>query len=38
MRAWPAAWAEFPSHQPPGTAYDLLDYGLMAAPVVSACR
>ncbi len=38
MRAWPAAWAEFPSHQPPGTAYDLLDYGLMAAPVVSACK
>lgn len=36
MRAWPAAWAEFPPNQPPGAAYDLLDYGLNAAPVVSA--
>lgn len=36
MRAWPAAWAEFPTHQPSGSAYDLLDYGLKAAPAVSA--
>ena len=36
MRAWPAAWAEFPEHQPAGEAYDLLDYGLMAPPVVRA--
>lgn len=35
MRAWPAAWAEFPEHQPAGSQYDLLDYGLMQLPVVS---
>jgi hypothetical protein len=35
MRAWPAAWAEFPEHQPAGSDYDLFDYGLMRAPVVS---
>lgn len=35
MRAWPAAWAEFPDHQPAGSKYDLLDYGLMQPPVVS---
>lgn len=29
MRAWPAAWMPFPERQPPGAAYDLLDYGLM---------
>ena len=29
MRAWPAAWREFPEHQPPGASYDILDYGLM---------
>lgn len=38
MRAWPAAWAEFPAHQPEGSAYDLLDYGLTAAPQVSAAK
>jgi len=32
MRAWPAAWAQFPEHQPSGGAYDVLDYGLFAAP------
>jgi len=35
MRAWPAAWAEFPEHQPPGSAYDILDYGLMQPPTLS---
>jgi hypothetical protein len=35
MRAWPAAWADFPDQQPPGASYDLLDYGLMAPPVIS---
>ncbi len=35
MRAWPAAWAEFPEHQPPGAAYDILDYGLMQPPTLS---
>jgi hypothetical protein len=35
MRAWPAAWAEFPEKQPPGSAYDVLDYGLMTAPVLT---
>jgi hypothetical protein len=35
FRAWPNAWAEFPERQPPGSAYDVLDYGLMAAPVLS---
>lgn len=35
MRAWPAAWAEFPETQPPGSAYDVLDYGLMSAPVLT---
>jgi hypothetical protein len=36
MRAWPAAWADFPEHQPAGGAYDILDYGLMSLPVVRA--
>jgi hypothetical protein len=36
MRAWPAAWAEFPERQPAGAAYDVLDYGLMKAPVINA--
>lgn len=35
FRAWPNAWAEFPERQPPGSAYDLLDYGLMAAPALA---
>ncbi|GIU72946.1 MAG: hypothetical protein KatS3mg004_0033 [Bryobacteraceae bacterium] len=35
FRAWPNAWAEFPEHQPAGKDYDLLDYGLMAAPVLA---
>jgi hypothetical protein len=35
MRAWPAAWAEFPERQPAGSAYDTLDYGLMEAPKVA---
>jgi hypothetical protein len=34
MKAWPAAWAEFPEHQPAGTAYDVIEYGLAAPPVV----
>jgi hypothetical protein len=34
MRAWPAAWAEFPKNQPPGADYDLLDYGMMTPPVI----
>jgi hypothetical protein len=38
MRAWPAAWAEFPDHQPPGAAYDFIDYGLFTGPVVSTGR
>jgi hypothetical protein len=38
MRAWPGAWAEFPDHQPPGDAYDLLDYGLVTPPALSAGR
>jgi hypothetical protein len=36
MRAWPAAWADFPDHQPAGSDYDVLDYGLMAKPTISA--
>lgn len=36
MRAWPAAWHDFPDHQPPGTRYDVLDYGLMAPATISA--
>jgi len=36
MRAWPAAWADFPEHQPPGSQYDVLDYGLMEPFEVSA--
>ena len=35
MRAWPAAWAEFPDHQPAGAAYDFIDYGLLSEPLVS---
>jgi len=38
MRAWPAAWSEFPDHQPAGSAYDVLDYGLMDAPKLSFGR
>ncbi|MBI3694157.1 MAG: hypothetical protein HY238_04875, partial [Acidobacteria bacterium] len=36
MRAWPAAWADFPDHQPAGSSYDLLDYGLLAPFTVTA--
>ncbi len=36
MRAWPAAWADFPDHQPAGSRYDLLDYGLLAPFTVTA--
>jgi hypothetical protein len=36
MRAWPAAWNDFPEHQPEGARYDLLDYGLMSPAIVSA--
>lgn len=35
FRAWPNAWAEFPAQQPAGSAYDVLDYGLMAAPALA---
>jgi hypothetical protein len=35
MRAWPAAWADFPAHQPGGADYDVLDYGLMRPPAIS---
>lgn len=35
MRAWPAAWHDFPEHQPAGEAYDLIEYGLDAAPVIA---
>ena len=35
MRAWPAAWADFPEHQPAGSQYDVLDYGLMRPPSLS---
>lgn len=35
MRAWPAAWHDFPEHQPAGETYDILDYGLESAPAVS---
>ncbi len=34
MKAWPAAWSEFPEHQPAGVQYDVLDYGLMKPPTV----
>ena len=35
MRAWPAAWADFPTHQPAGAQYDVLDYGLSSPPALS---
>jgi len=38
MIAWPGAWSDFPEHQPPGTEYDLLDYGLMEPFRVEALR
>jgi hypothetical protein len=38
MRAWPGAWATFPEKQPAGAQYDLLDYGLTAAPAISAAK
>jgi hypothetical protein len=38
MRAWPAAWAVFPDHQPAGSAYDVVEYGLLSAPRLSFGR
>ncbi len=38
MRAWPAAWAEFPEHQPAGAEYDILEYGLMEPPAILTVR
>ena len=35
FRAWPNAWAEFPANQPPGSAYDVLGYGLAAPPALA---
>lgn len=35
MNAWPTSWQVFPEHQPAGSEYDLLDYGLMAPPKLS---
>jgi hypothetical protein len=32
MRAWPAAWADFPVHQPAGSNYDFIDNGLDVEP------
>ena len=31
----PGAWASFPENQPAGVAYDIIDYGLEAAPAIS---
>lgn len=30
------AWADVPKDQPPSAAYDVLEYGLMVAPAISA--
>ena len=38
MLAWPGAWSEFPEHQPSGSQYDVLDYGLMEQFQVEAIR
>jgi len=38
MRAWPAAWADFPETQPAGAKYDVLDYGLMEPPAITTAR
>ena len=38
MIAWPAAWGDFPEHEPPGAEYDMLDYGLMEPFRVEALR
>jgi len=38
MIAWPGAWREFPVHQPGGTDYDFVDYGLMEPFAVEALR
>jgi hypothetical protein len=38
MIAWPGAWSDFPEHQPPGTQYDFVDYGLMEPFRVEAMR
>jgi len=35
MDAHPISWERYPDHQPAGSAYDLLDYGLMAPPRLS---
>ena len=34
MSAWSSSWAEFPEHQPAGSQYDVIDYGLMKPPSV----
>ena len=38
MRAWPAAWADFPDHPHPGVAYDFIDYGLLQEPALATGR
>jgi hypothetical protein len=38
MIAWPAAWSDFPEHQPPGAQYDFVDYGLTEPFRVEAMR
>ncbi len=35
MRAWPAAWADFPQNQPEGKGYDFVEYGLIKEPLIS---
>jgi hypothetical protein len=35
MRAWPAAWSEFPEHQPAGSEYDFIDFGLLSQPEIT---
>ncbi len=35
MRAWPAAWADFPKNQPAGSNYDFVDYGLLREPIIN---
>jgi hypothetical protein len=35
MRAWPAAWSDFPEHQPAGNLYDFIDFGLLQKPEIT---
>jgi hypothetical protein len=36
MLGWPSGWTKFPEHQPAGSEYDVVDYGLFEPFTVEA--